>query len=245
MILSPGKSILLYNPVLILLPISLRAFCCKHRVIALAVIVIVFFNLVFYSFYTTWTGDYAWGLRFQVPILPLLVLPLLELWDQLRSPLKKRLVGMLVTLSVAIQIASVVYNFNLEFVQNPNHCLVPDRWVWDWSQSHLVNRFKNIGQFVVNRRSFSSVPVVESDSRILRSNVSEQTVKNAYVLNCFPFKSYHFLGGILICHVLLVLWLAEWLLFVVYVRKICRCYYFANQLPPKFSWSQNNEKNER
>ena len=45
-----------------------------------SVLVIVATNFVFYSFCTTWAGDYAWGLRYQAAVLGFLVLPLVVLF---------------------------------------------------------------------------------------------------------------------------------------------------------------------
>ena len=86
-----------------------------------------------------------------------------------------------------IQIASVTYNFNLEFVQNPNHCIIPDSYIWKWNQSHLVKRFDNIGRHIINQRDFRSVEVSKEEPRLLKTNRGINDVRIAYSINYFPF----------------------------------------------------------
>jgi len=76
-------------------------------------------------------------------------------------------------ISALIQVASVVYNFNLEYIQNPNHCVIPDEWVWDWRQSHLFMRFESIGRHILNNRDFSSGKVTEEEPLLLKINQTE------------------------------------------------------------------------
>jgi len=222
MLFSPGKSIFLYNPVLLLAVVFSYRFFRRHGAAAIAAGVVVIANFVFYSFYTTWTGDYAWGLRFAEPVMGFLLLGLLELFAQRRRGWKRYAVGALVTASVGIQCTSVVYNFNLEFLQNPNHCLIPDEYVWQWGQSHLVKRFENIGRHILGRRDFSSVPVVRAEPRLLRSNTSEETVRNSYYVNLYPFKARHMQSAVGVFGVLLALWLMEVTVFVVLAAILAR-----------------------
>lgn len=130
MLFSPGKSIFLYNPVLLLVPVAIYAFYSRHKVITLAITAAIIGNFVFYSFFTAWAGDYAWSIRYQVVILPFLILPLIELFNRPLKVLAKIGIISIIVVSGVIQLASVVYNFNLEFVQNPNHCIFPDNYVW-------------------------------------------------------------------------------------------------------------------
>ena len=189
MLFSPGKSIFLYNPVLVLLPFCIWPFYRRHKVVALAVASVVVANFVFYSFATAWAGDYAWSIRYEVPVLAFLVLPLAWLFSRPMKSMVKVLVILLVSISCAIQLASVVYKVNLEFFQNPNHSTIPDDYVWDLSQSHLVKRFYNIWGHLTGNRDFSSVEVVKEEPFIMKRNFSEEDVKRAYHINFFPFKA--------------------------------------------------------
>jgi hypothetical protein len=217
MLFSPGKSIFLYNPVLLLLPLCVYGFYRRHKVVALAMFSAILGDFVFHSFFTAWAGDYAWSIRYQVPLLPFLVLPLVVLLSRPVRMAVKILVISLILVSSVIQAASVVYNFNLEFVQNPNHCIIPDRWVWDWSQSHLRMRFENIIRHIAGNQDFSSVKVINEEPLLLRSNHTEESVRTAYTLNFFPFKAQNMLpsNSKKLFYPLLCLWLILWMGFLV------------------------------
>jgi len=206
MLFSPGKSIFFYNPVLLLSAVCVWFFYRRHGRVALAACAVIAGNFVFYSFFTTWAGDYAWSVRYQVPVLPFLVLPIVVLLSRPMKGLMKVGAVSLVTISCVIQFASVAYNFNLEFVQNPNHNVIPDGWVWDLSQSHLVKRFENIGRHAAGSRDFGSVPVIKEEPGLLKINRTEQAVRNAYLVNFFPFKARGMLDSRRLFYPLLCLW---------------------------------------
>jgi hypothetical protein len=232
MLFSPGKSIFLYNPVLLLFPFCIYGFYRRHKVVALAVTAAIVSNLVFHSFFTAWAGDYAWSVRYQVPVLPFLVLPTVVLFGRPLKTMAKILIILLISISCVIQLASVAYNYNLEFIQNPNHNVIADGYVWDWSQSHLRKRFENIIGHITGNRDFSSTKVINEDPTLLKFNRTEQEVKTAYCVNFFPFKAKS-MGGSQTAHThtsgrlfypLLCLWLALLVLFWVTVFKLIRSF---------------------
>jgi hypothetical protein len=224
MLFSPGKSIFLYNPVLLLLPVCFYRFYRKHKVIAVAATAAVIANFTLYGMSTPWAGDYAWSIRYQAAILPFLVLPLTELFNRsLKNPAKTAILSIIV-LSCVIQAASVVYNFNLEFVQNPNHHLIPDDYVWDWSQSHLRKRFENIFRHIAGNRDFSSVKVMHEKPLLLKYNHSEDTVRSAYQVNFFPFKAKNRPQTEKLFYPLLCIWLVMLACYCVAAFRLFRFY---------------------
>lgn len=225
MLFSPGKSIFLYNPVLLLFPLCVYSFYRRHKVAALAASLAILSSFIFHSFYTAWAGDYAWSIRYQAPMLPFLVLPLVVLFGKPMKTAVRVFIVFLISVSCVIQIASVVYNFNLEFVQNPNHHIITDNWVWSWSQSHLLKRFENIGQHIRGAQDFSSVEVTNEEPLLLKYNRTEQDVRKASVVNFFPFKARSMLHSEKLFYLLLSLWLVLWLFFFLAVRKLLRRHY--------------------
>jgi hypothetical protein len=224
MLFSPGKSIFLYNPALLLFPLCVYSFYRRHKVVTLAASSAILSSFIFHSFFTAWAGDYAWSIRYQVPVLPFLVLPLVVLFSKPMKTAAKVFIAFLISISCVIQITSVVYNFNLEFVQNPNHHIITDNWVWDWSQSHLTKRFDNIGQQILGAQDFSSVNVANEEPLLLKYNHTEQDVRKAYVVNFFPFKARSFLHSEKLFYLLLCLWLILWVGFFIAVRKLLCLY---------------------
>ena len=204
---SPGKSILLYNPILLLLPFCIWSFWRRHRVLAWCMLFAVAGNLLLSSLYTTWAGDYAWSVRYQEPILPFLVLPLASLFNRNLSNLAHKCVLSLIVVSIVIQLASVVYRNNLEFYQNPNHNIIPSDYVWSASESHLLKRFDNIFRHITGRRDFSSVKVDVEEPLIMKMNFSEQTVKAMHHIYFFPFTAKSISSSGKLFYGLLLLWL--------------------------------------
>jgi hypothetical protein len=222
MLFSPGKSIFLYNPVLLLFPLCVYGYYRRHKVVALAVTAAIVSNFVFHSFFTAWAGDYAWSIRYQVPVLPFLILPMVVLFGTAAKTMTKILVISLISISCVLQLASVVYNFNLEYVQNPNHHVIAGDYVWDWSQSHLRKRFENIIVHIAGKRDFSSVKVTGEEPMLLKFNHSEQSVRDAYGVNFFPFKANRMLASEKkkLFYPLLCLWLVLLAGFCVAVSRV-------------------------
>ncbi|MEM7034681.1 MAG: glycosyltransferase family 39 protein [Chloroflexota bacterium] len=113
-LVSPGRGILLYSPILILTFFGLRSFWRHHKLelgVCLAVIVI---HLLLYGKWFMWHGGFAWGPRFMIPTLPF--------WVILMGPVLTRLDGksgwkwliyLLWGVSFLIQIPGVFVHFNL------------------------------------------------------------------------------------------------------------------------------------
>ena len=73
LMLSPGKGLLWYAPVCIVSLFALRRSYLANRRYALLVASVMFAHLAIYSRFETWSGENAFGPRYLVPILPLLV----------------------------------------------------------------------------------------------------------------------------------------------------------------------------
>lgn len=217
---SPGKSIFLYNPVLILFVFCFYGFYRRHTPVAVALLAVIIGNILFNSFHTTWAGDYAWSCRYQSAVLPLLAIPIVCFLRFPRRKLIKYFYFSLAILSCVMQVVSVTYSFNLEFVQNPNHGLIPDAYVWKWEESHLVKRFENIALHVLNKREFTTASVMDEDPYLLRTNATAEQVKKAYAVNFFPFKAkaYGLSGGLV--YVLMFIWIVLFVFFFFFVMKL-------------------------
>jgi hypothetical protein len=92
---SPGKSLFLYAPVLLLAPLGLwllaRGEGRPGRVAAALILTQTALSLVFNGMWWAWTGNFAWGPRLIFPVLPLLVWPLAALGAWIaRQPARPR-----------------------------------------------------------------------------------------------------------------------------------------------------------
>ncbi len=105
-LLSPGRSVFVFSPPLVLSLVGLRAFWRRHPDVAAALAVTVLPLLVLYSRYLFWSGDWGWGPRYLVFALPVLLLPSAELLAGAPSTGRARrlLVGSVFAAGVAIQL---------------------------------------------------------------------------------------------------------------------------------------------
>lgn len=77
--LSPGKSVFLYSPPLLLALFGVRRFAVRRPTVAAAVALTVGPIVLIYARYIFWSGDWAWGPRYLLFALPVFVLPIAEL----------------------------------------------------------------------------------------------------------------------------------------------------------------------
>jgi hypothetical protein len=111
MFLSPGKSIFLYSPPLFVALFAFHRFAKRFPYIVLAMVLTIVPNLYIHAQTLSWSGDYAWGPRYTVFALAILLLPagfLVEQW--LRTPtLLRRSVKMATLAGVFLSGAFVTY----------------------------------------------------------------------------------------------------------------------------------------
>lgn len=111
LLLSPGKGVAWYSPPLLLAMLAARPFFRRHRAEALACLAIAVTHLAFYSRLTLWNGDWAWGPRYLLVVLPFLYLPVYSFLDTLRAARWRAIVASIVTaLGIGVQLLGVLVN---------------------------------------------------------------------------------------------------------------------------------------
>jgi hypothetical protein len=78
---SPGKSVFLFSPVLLLALVGTPRLVARRPTVALAIGLTVVPIVLIYARYQFWSGDWGWGPRYLVFALPVLVLPVAELFS--------------------------------------------------------------------------------------------------------------------------------------------------------------------
>jgi hypothetical protein len=115
LLLSPAKSILLYNPVLILSLFSVGGFFREKGdpVIKFYIMGISLYFLLLYSAWWSFLGECAWGPRFLFPIIPFLLLPISSLLRDFRYKTAGRriVIRVVIIVSIVIQLVSIVVHF--------------------------------------------------------------------------------------------------------------------------------------
>ena len=137
LLVSPGKGLLVYCPVLFVSALGARRFLRRDPGLALLVLAQSALTLLGYSVVRTWYGGDSWGPRFLVTTVPLLLLPVAEVlgrWGRMRRALRTVVVA-LIAISALVQVLGVVVDFEvqLDFLNaagfakdywNPSHSLV-------------------------------------------------------------------------------------------------------------------------
>jgi hypothetical protein len=106
---SPGKSIFLYNPLIILGLLAVPQFCRKRRPVFVLFAWIVGVHLLLFSFWHSWYGGMGWGPRLMAVTLPFLILAIGYLLELNARKWMKPFFALLV-LGLLIQTASVLVN---------------------------------------------------------------------------------------------------------------------------------------
>jgi hypothetical protein len=145
-LISPGKGILLYSPILLLAALAIPAFARKHPAAAFLALGVGLTSLLPSSPLSDWYGGDAWGPRFVMCGLPLLTLPLLEAPGLLRSSGARARAATLLGVSVLVQIAGVFVAYKAR--SNPfTHVSGPNTAFWDPRLSPVADHLAGLVEY--------------------------------------------------------------------------------------------------
>jgi len=104
LLLSPGKGVVWFSPVLGLAIIAMTRTWPAHRRHYAIVLAVITPPLLFYARFLSWAGDYAWGPRYLVYALAPALLPLAPWFATAGGRARRWFVRTVVAISVAIQL---------------------------------------------------------------------------------------------------------------------------------------------
>ncbi|MCL4535310.1 MAG: glycosyltransferase family 39 protein [Bacteroidetes bacterium] len=148
LLLTPGRSVFLYSPVLLASVAGAVPFVRRHSRDGSLLVALVVAQLLAYSAWWVWWGGWGWGPRFLVPAMPLcvlLLLPVLEALWQRRDPLLLGGFGLLLAASVGVQVLGVaadpwLYLTDQDQIDPDVHGIT----FTDWRYSPLINQIRYI-----------------------------------------------------------------------------------------------------
>ncbi|MEA3506801.1 MAG: glycosyltransferase family 39 protein [Elusimicrobiota bacterium] len=120
LLFSPGKSVFLYNPLILLSLFWFRRFFRGRKNIWLYyfIIFIPLYRLLLYAHWHDWHGGLGWSSRRLLPVIPFLILPLgaaLENFTSLKK-YKKILIVFTIFASFLIQLLSIVVHYKYYWI---------------------------------------------------------------------------------------------------------------------------------
>ncbi len=143
LLISPGKGLLLYNPIAWVGFIGLAIMFRTRRREAILFALVILAELLFFAVYEFWTGGWNWGPRYIMPVLPLLVLATGE-WVYVNPTRLRR--GILVALCVigfVLNLPAVLVDHSRYLVsfgeRDPQHYL--DRSILSLADSPLTQQW--------------------------------------------------------------------------------------------------------
>jgi hypothetical protein len=114
--LSPGRSVFLFSPVLLLFPFFLRGFRRRvEKTFFMLFLLMPSMYVIFYCLHHSWDGDWCFGPRYFLILNPFMLMPLAVMFEGFRGKglLKKGVIVAVIVLSVLVQVAFVSSNSNL------------------------------------------------------------------------------------------------------------------------------------
>jgi len=163
LLVSPGKSIFLYSPPLLLCLIGMRSFRQQQPAIALAVKLSSALLVLFLACICFVGGDWCWGPRYLTPLLPLwaLAFPFVKL-NRIRRQWAVALLGA----GLLIQLMALTVENQRFFLENgfKDYFWAEDPWIY-FKHSALFRRFGEVASLrngvPPTARFFNSIPVTE------------------------------------------------------------------------------------
>lgn len=157
LLVSPARGLLFYSPVLLLMLPGLFIGYGEHKFACSLITIIFGIYLGFYAKWEAWHGGWSWGPRYLVPVLPLTIVPIAEVWEFISTKRSMRgyvLVLLLVIISIFVQMVSVGGNYiDVEFALRNEFSAQGDEWfyrgrevLFNLAKSPLVLQAQNILQ---------------------------------------------------------------------------------------------------
>ncbi len=143
LLISPGKSIFVYAPLLLFSIFFFRRFSKEHRAESLFILFLSVLWLLLHSILRSWYGAWGWGPRHFVTIIPVLFLPFAVYLGSILKRLNLKILLVLLGFpGLLLSLASIVSNwhYRMSFAfQNGYH--MDKYWVWSFNKNQAVDMF--------------------------------------------------------------------------------------------------------
>lgn len=144
LLLSPGKSLFIYAPLLILSIFLFKRFYKEHRQEAIYIAALTILWFLLHAKLRSWYGAWGWGPRHFITILPLLFLPFaVNLEYVLSQTALKISASLLGSFGFILTLSSIISNWHFRMVYARQHRMLKDEiFVWGFWNSQSVDMLK-------------------------------------------------------------------------------------------------------
>jgi hypothetical protein len=147
---SPGKSVFLYNPLLIVGCLALPSFIKIKSKMASLFGWIVLVHLVLFSFWHSWYGGAGWGPRLMLVVFPYLILPVGFLLQKAKGKARTGIIAVMIV-GVCIQIPSVTVNISRYYydLRQQHQDQAHDMLLYSPAHSPLIGQVQQVAKVFV------------------------------------------------------------------------------------------------
>lgn len=199
LLLSPGKGFFYYSPMAFLFFLSIRHFFRSNSKIFLCFVTLIISYIIFYAKFFTWHGDWAWGPRYLLAILPYFIIPLASIINNPSEKLKSFIIALSIlgfTIQViAISINPYRYFIHLQHIENVKFVItsgngvqplqeIPKGTYFDWRKSPILYNI----YFIYN--SAKDINSYNHFSNASELTDSKKALSEPY-MNTFDFKWFY------------------------------------------------------
>jgi len=143
LLISPGKGVLWYSPIVWLGLPGLVAMWRVRRAEAVTITLLSIISLIFYALYSFWTGGWNWGPRYLLPLLPLWLLAMGQWLQTTTSTRRRAMWGLLLGLTMLLNLPAALVDQSRYMVafseRDPQHYL--DRAILSVEDSPLTQQW--------------------------------------------------------------------------------------------------------
>lgn len=161
---SPGKSLFIYAPLLILSVILARKFYREHRKEGIYLLVLTVMWFLLHARLRSWYGAWGWGPRHFLIVLPLFMLPFAVNLELIFKTLWLRILGIALTaFGLFFTLCSIISNWHFRMAHARDDGRIQDAiFVWGWTDNQAIDMIKG-GLGNLWRIITSGPPIVVSD----------------------------------------------------------------------------------
>jgi len=144
---SPGQSIFVFSPILLMAPVYFRPFARKYLPETVTILGLAISYALFYGRSLAWHGQWCFGPRYLMAMVPLLLLPLAS-WLRMAGSTARFVVILLAIVGAFIEVLHVAVNVSYVYYREGYNKLVPtDAYIFIPQICQIVTHWRALAAF--------------------------------------------------------------------------------------------------